>query len=191
MQVDEEKIERTLALATLAGQRGERKMWIRARAAYKLVGLNFPGLTSELAGRCGVGVDMIERYAHAERQYQRVRGISVFCGDGRVRLSGQVRGRLSAAHYYVLYSLAQRYGISVAGQAVFLGQCIQSEGKRLSVADMRREVEAEYGSGRAVDWRVYYLPRLVRVAGLMLTFPDLPDDLAALLRAIAGRGNDV
>lgn len=181
----ETRMEYLLGIAQTATERGNRALWARAWAAHQVVGLNLEGATKEFAARCGVGVDMVEKYAHAYRAYRQVCGMHPMpCGDGVFRYQYQIRRLLSVGHYHTMYDLAQRYGLAQFEQAQTLAWCIQPDGGKYSVRELAREVEAGHGNGRAVDWRGYYLPRAKKIAALMLTFPDLPRDLFAALQIV-------
>ncbi len=183
----ETRMEYLLGIAQTATEKGNRALWARAWAAHQVVGLNLEGATREFAARCGVGVDMVEKYAHAYRTYRQVCGMHPMpCGDGKFRYQYQIRRLLSVGHYHTLYDLAQRHGMTQFEQGQTLALCIQPDDRRYSIKDMSMEVESVHGNGKAVEWRAYYLPRIKKIAGYMLTFPDLPNDLSDALKVVYG-----
>jgi hypothetical protein len=147
-------------IAVSASGNTNRYDWIRAYCASKIVGRR-DGQTAELAERCGVGVDAVERWAAAWRMHSLL-----------PPTAKNLRRVLPRSHYSIMLRLSRRYELDPTTCANLLASCLFGH-KISSVVELEEEVEAEFGNRPPVNPR-WHAIRIVNLLRAFLTFDEIP-----------------
>jgi len=158
-------------------QEATKNLWGVAEEAAFVVG-KYSSATKELAEYIGMSVDTIEDYARAWKLYE-----SMFIAPyNDFEEVPELREALTISHFVAAGRLQDKWNVDIYRVYSWLAECVESPTVRLSVRQLAQIAEADMNkSGKLVDWRRYYVPRLHKLARQMLTFPDLPKPLGAVL----------
>ena len=158
--------------------------WELAEIAYEIVGspLGRMGATRQLADVCGLSaVDAVEHWAKGWRLYRVIRYMS---GE---QIAEVYRQQFTVSHFYALWDLGHKYKMSIRSIDDTLFQMLRykNSGASWSVAAMKQEVDADYPSGKAVNYN-WHINRMETHVDALLTFPELPHVWRAYLRIYKG-----
>lgn len=158
-------------------QEATRNLWGVAEEAAFVVG-RYTSATKELAAYISASVDTIEDYARAWKLYESM----ILAPYDDFREVSELRAALTISHFIVAGRLQDKYNADIYRVYSWLAECVESDTVRLSTKALAQIAEADMNkSGKVVDWRRYYVPRLQKIARQMLTFPDLPKPLQTVL----------